>query len=709
MRFRAPTWLVVPFILLAIPPAQAGMVAFNDTYHVLTDRQRYVSLRAFCVDDHDASNIADSDLFIWTVTKSPSRGRLLGAAPNLVYVPNEGFSGADEFSYNVEYKGASASGMIHINVGASYVPPYGIRAPDFGVTTSHHEVARGATFDYGRGAEAYRRTKSGPYTHFVDVDRGNDTGNPLGTPDRPRRTIPAQALPAGSIVEIHGEASERDVGNVMEIVASRDTSAKRPVFIRGASATEKPLLRRGMLIRGNYVVVENIDFDCSRPGNTREWILVREHRTSANLPTWETYHHVAIRHCRLRGLPSELSGGACGIGFRVSHGEMGPGLSPNDDRHLTEYGVVYDVRVHDFGNWKGRDSNSDYIGTQFAVNARYGSCLDSVFDHIQGDGIALSRNNAQSAQAPSQDIYVGGNHVHHVKENCIDVKMSRRAIISQNRFHTARLSNSSKGQLISILNNDHCDAWPYSDDIWVLYNDVSDGPFGVLCGPEVHLGRDRSPRFTDARVYVVGNVFHHIQPFGATPSENYGYAVGQFAQVQARVVNNTFFRCANGISIGCVDESAAAANQNASLASVNNLFLESYRGGPSIISCRRGKVMPIIREFRNCVFWPRVLLDIGSRKFYSVDDFARESNPVGVAGTLVQVDPGIANPASLDFRPMARSRITGDGAADSVSGEFSRRFPRSDGFPPINHDADGRPFPSTPPIGAFLPQVAGDR
>jgi hypothetical protein len=49
---------------------------------------------------------------------------------------------------------------------------------------------------------------------------------------------------------------------------------------------------------------------------------------------------------------------------------------------------------------------------------------------------------------------------------------------------------------------------------------------------------------SDGLVYVVGNVFHHINSNGLTGS---GQAVYIGRQVQARIVNNTIYKCLQGV------------------------------------------------------------------------------------------------------------------------------------------------------------------
>ena len=77
----------------------------------------------------------------------------------------------------------------HITYSQAYVPPIGIPAPEFGINETVENVY---------GSDNY-------YTHYIDNSDTNatDTGNPNGSYELPRLTIPTN-LSAGSVVEIHG-------------------------------------------------------------------------------------------------------------------------------------------------------------------------------------------------------------------------------------------------------------------------------------------------------------------------------------------------------------------------------------------------------------------------------------------------------------------------------------------------------------------------
>src|SRR5438477_2778747 len=75
---------------------------FNDTAHVLKDRQKYIGLRGY---DEDSD---DQDDLTYAMTSGPSHGTLLGSAPNLCYIPSAGYTGTDQISFQV-YRNTGAS------------------------------------------------------------------------------------------------------------------------------------------------------------------------------------------------------------------------------------------------------------------------------------------------------------------------------------------------------------------------------------------------------------------------------------------------------------------------------------------------------------------------------------------------------------------------------------------------------------------------
>jgi len=74
----------------------------------------------------------------------------------------------------------------------AWTPPIGIPAPAFGI----NEIAPAAPNPWTVATAGF---------YYVDATKtaATDSGNPYGTPAKPRKTIPTQ-LPAGAVVELHG-------------------------------------------------------------------------------------------------------------------------------------------------------------------------------------------------------------------------------------------------------------------------------------------------------------------------------------------------------------------------------------------------------------------------------------------------------------------------------------------------------------------------
>ncbi len=69
--------------------------------------------------------------YTYTVETHPSHGTLSGAAPELTYIPNPGFTGVDEFTWNVD-DGIDSSAAATVSIGVSFnAPP---TATDFTIT-----------------------------------------------------------------------------------------------------------------------------------------------------------------------------------------------------------------------------------------------------------------------------------------------------------------------------------------------------------------------------------------------------------------------------------------------------------------------------------------------------------------------------------------------------------------------------------------------
>src|SRR5262245_24779333 len=137
---------------------------------------------------------------------------------------------------------ATAAGYLASPVHAQWTPPIGIPAPGFGIT----QTAPPAPSPW---------TTQVPGFYYVEQRAGaTNINNPYGTPAKPRISIP-NPVPAGSVVELHGFY---DVAQSSPNTLVMQGTAANPVFIRGASTSSRPFIRRGWEVTGTYYILENL-------------------------------------------------------------------------------------------------------------------------------------------------------------------------------------------------------------------------------------------------------------------------------------------------------------------------------------------------------------------------------------------------------------------------------------------------------------------
>lgn len=290
----------------------------------------------------------------------------------------------------------------------------------FGITNLHTDFAL-LTYDFGAGPAPYPDAGSGPYTHYVDRSSVacTDISNAFGSPAKPRCSIPA-SLSEGSIAEVHG--GPYTSGND-KIVITANGSASRPVYVRGANASSRPLFQRKILPQGQYVVFENLAFDQGgfdlRPfGGT-------------------TLNVIAVRDCEISGAGVGVAGVAGVILLRNHIHHNGDSLSAVEmDRH----------------------------GVSLESGTSYVWILDNHIHHNSGDSLQM-KNGAHH-------VYVGRNIMHEDRENAVDVKLAADVIISQNLMYGYRASTSSSGEAVVI----HDDP----SRVWLLNNYIAYANYGVV-------------------------------------------------------------------------------------------------------------------------------------------------------------------------------------------------------------------------------------
>lgn len=483
--------------------AQTAPRALDDTYYVLTNRQKYIDLRA--IQEDESGTLMDPE-FVWTIHQSPTRGILQHVhGSTYYYYPGFGLTGPDCFEFKAHAPNGTTSnvGTITIEVGDAFIKPFGLGQPEFGIEEDWDDYSRPP-------GQVYNINLSEGYT------------------------IP-HTLHAGDVVQLTGESAP---GGPLTITATG--TCNKPIFIRGISlhSPGRPKLRHGLHIKGDYVIIEYIDFDASLSGPQNSiWVQVSEQgggsppepiesmgmeSQAAMAPLPPPFDlcpiaeeadstHVAVRHCSFLDHPTGQqittgqSGGVVAVLFGARH--AGPNLTDNSTTGTSDC-VAYDILVANFGDWQAPctgtpgdpedplDCPTDYYGAGAEGNSVNTWVLDSVFHHIQGGGAGLSRSNALSQQRAARNGYIGRNVIHHVLEYGISLKMAVNAIVSQNDVYRIRQTpTASTGAAIHVGNNDHCNPnfnqsgdW-YSDNVWVIFNHVYDVQTGRKYQPAGALQR----------------------------------------------------------------------------------------------------------------------------------------------------------------------------------------------------------------------------
>lgn len=655
-----------------IPPILPAVPSVPD-YYVLTNRQKVIGIEPLIQG-------VDRDVTTYSLVQAPQYGVLLGTLPDVTYVPNTNYTGRDSFVVEGRSATLIRRKTISLQIQNSYVLPIGVPQPEFGIAQSHLNFAT-STYNFGRGQEAYPTTVNGPYTHYIDFQTGNDTGNSHGTPSHPRKTIPTYLAP-GSVVELHGYGFDDQLRH--RIIG--DGTAAKPIFVRGANAASKPVFRRPISIQGDYIIVENIEWDCQDFVNGwtgAQWIWIEEILT----PSLRTFNHIGIRHCLLRDQPQTLTSDPMAIVFGVSHI---PGLSPDNDTALLEHLVVYDVEVRNFGRWDDFSFVNDFGGTNFGSNTRYGWVLDSHLHHIGGDALAVTRNGGLPNQAPSRNIYLGRNYLHHCKESAVDFKLGVDCILSQNVAHTVRQSNSSLGELVSIHDDDETLTWPACDKIWILFNRLYDAEQGVL-----HENSGVLPPNKPSRSYIVGNMISDIRAIRGSPNVM-GSAIHKGQMAQSRIVNNTIYRCDHGIWLGLsslTDPSRCTqvVRDNIICNLTENYFNLTGQHGMHIYMTPN-TIAPYTTIDHN-LHWEdqgmvrfNIALPGGISTYYST--IAQLMAATGFGDGSIVSDPMFVSPLTGNFRLRSTSPAAGTGAPDFAYTWFTAQYGIS-----MNYYLDGTPKP----------------
>jgi Right handed beta helix region len=323
--------------------------------------------------------------------------------------------------------------------GADWTPPLGIPAPSFGITDAAPSPSSARAF------------------YYVDASSpaADDSGNTYGSAGRPRRTIP-DTLPAGAVVELHGEYSTPQTSP--HGIHARGT-AEAPVFIRGVSAADRPRITSCWEISGSYLVVENVEF-----------------AGCGGVVLLAPIDHAVLRHSDIHG---SLQGG--GVGVQSWNGGDATDV------------VIYDNLIHDNGDVHASyDQDAHGIAVGPHVSGLW--VVDNKLYRNSGDGIQINAGS-RALQATTNHIWVGRNVAFDNKQSGFWVKQAVDVIFSQNYSARHRPSNSSSGV---------CMGGQYAPEhVWFIDNQVWDCDYGIQIASDSDLGFGRY-------VFIVGNLIARI-------------------------------------------------------------------------------------------------------------------------------------------------------------------------------------------------------
>lgn len=385
--------------------------------------------------------------------------------------------------------------------GRLWVPPIGIPAAPFGLAETHW-MYEGCTFDYGDGAAPYRMAGNGPYTHYVDNTHpaATDEDNAFGTAARPRKTIPA-ALPAGSVVEIHGGPYGPE-----EIILLAEGTASAPVFVRGVGKPRiagKLTVQSSRGVESRYMIVEGLDV-------FKFWVVAPA-------------SYLCYRH-------NDIHGDATNGGI---------GIDSYDKAHSNHRLVFYKNLIHDNGNWQA-DHDQDVHGITVARRTHHVWIVDNEFYHNSGDGVQINAGSLQ-LQPYTHHIYVGRNRAHHNKQAGFWTKQAVDVIFSQNAVWGLRPIGAKPSAFGAGM------GFQYGPErVWFLYNHIYDCCYGISSGSTSELGFGRS-------VYCIGNLIHdihHDPNYPYKPDTAWSNAAISLVDTADRyLLNNTIVNCDAGINV----------------------------------------------------------------------------------------------------------------------------------------------------------------
>ena len=584
----------------------------NQNVRAFVDTPEAIVLQAFDGNGHRSLSPRCAALE-FTITSEPQFGTLYGDAPNLTYTPNSGFAGTDSFQFVVNDGLSTSEPAEAVITVAAWSTPLGIPEPPFGIEET-----------------------AGTPTYYIDPSHPNatDDGNTYGTVDQPRLTIPATLdLGPGDVVQV--AAGEYTI-TPNELKIRGGGTAENPAFVRGISATDRPLFDKRVSFYqcDGYVIVENFAFTAA------------PELTPGIEISGET-HHIAMRNCEFTQLTASP--------IRVF------GVEPTGVHDVT----LFNNLIHDNGDWLA-DFDEDCHGVAVGRYSYNVWILDNEFYHNSGNGVQVNASH-KDYEETTHHIYIGRNTAHHNKQSGLWTKFADHVIFSQNRCfaaHPVYPNPSSPGEGIG---------GQYGPaHAWIIFNEIYECDNGIRFSTEEGgggIGRGEN-------IYVLGNLIHDIHhstldvtgeyevPYDTDDAWSPGRAVAIWhASATKHIVGNTFHNVDGGVYVTRQDNTVVIAN---------NIFSEvdDFRAGNGDLDvCIEQDSAAAVSLLHNNLFSDSARIRWGSdRTLYTVSGFETVFSDHGWDNH--EGGPVFADASSGDFRPDANSAAIDNAVAYSAFDEF---------------------------------------
>ena len=343
----------------------------------------------------------------------------------------------------------------------AFVPPRGIPLPDWG------RVNPVTLPPPARPANWAASPQPGFYYVKSSHPSSTDLDNPLGNPDRPRKTVPSE-LPVGAYVEI------ADCDSNVSFDGLKGT-AEAPIWLVGSGEALVQPDDTGAAIgfvACEYIIVHGLTLDGS---------AVPISRGSAAWAISSNCHHIAIRNCVVRNQPApaynpdRFSSGGAGAWYSGLSSIVARDGPVND---IVVFGCDYTGNAG--GQTLDYESGRHCIIASGRTQGRHAVenvwILNNTMHDNPEDGVQLGESSNNADRTLCRNFFIGGNRITNNGENAIDLKACERVIVSGNVLSGYRKTHYRSGAVSGsdgtacVLNNDG--GGPL--ETWWLFNTIRD-------------------------------------------------------------------------------------------------------------------------------------------------------------------------------------------------------------------------------------------